>query len=223
MMEANGADQLRNQITLIIKLLRMTVSRPNPNYPPVYGDEFESKLKNRIKETDLAKLSIPIYAKTFSVEELKQIVAFQRSSVGHKLAVAQPEIISTTYQACLLMALDIVPAIDREIVAGHPEWKKLLGETPDANGDLPPSIISKRDPTLPKGMNPKSGTVMLSLVIDENGLPQNVKVVKPMGDGFDENAIEAVQKWRFKPGMKGGLAVKTAAKVEVIFRAIEKP
>jgi protein TonB len=64
------------------------------------------------------------------------------------------------------------------------------------------------------------GTVVLSIVIDEHGLPTNFKVVRPLGLGLDEKAIEAVQKWRFRPGMKEGKPVAVLATVEVNFRLL---
>jgi TonB family protein len=64
------------------------------------------------------------------------------------------------------------------------------------------------------------GTVVLSIVIDANGLPTNFKVVRPLGLGLDEKAIEAVQKWRFLPGKKEGHAVAVIASVEVNFRLL---
>jgi len=64
------------------------------------------------------------------------------------------------------------------------------------------------------------GTVVLSIVIDEKGLPTNFKVVRPLGLGLDEKAIEAVQKWRFLPGKKDGHAVAVLATVEVNFRLL---
>jgi protein TonB len=36
------------------------------------------------------------------------------------------------------------------------------------------------------------GIVLLSLVVDEDGNPQNVRVIRPLGMGLDEKAIEAV-------------------------------
>ncbi len=64
------------------------------------------------------------------------------------------------------------------------------------------------------------GTVVLQIVIDERGNPTNFKVVRPLGLGLDEKAIEAVQKWRFRPGMKEGKAVAVLATVEVNFRLL---
>jgi TonB family protein len=59
--------------------------------------------------------------------------------------------------------------------------------------------------------------VLLQVVIDPSGVPQNIQVARSLGLGLDENAIEAVQKWRFKPGVKDGQPVPVAANIEVNF------
>lgn len=64
------------------------------------------------------------------------------------------------------------------------------------------------------------GAVMLQIVIDENGRTRDIRVIRPLGLGLDEKAIEAVQKWRFKPSMKDGRAVAVQANVEVNFRLL---
>jgi TonB family protein len=65
-----------------------------------------------------------------------------------------------------------------------------------------------------------SGTVLLSVVIDANGNTRDIHVVRPLGLGLDEKAIEAVSKWRFRPAMKGGRPVAVQAQVEVNFRLL---
>jgi TonB family protein len=64
------------------------------------------------------------------------------------------------------------------------------------------------------------GTVVLSLVVDEAGKAQNIKVVRSLGLGLDQKAIEAVEKWKFKAGMKDGKAVPVIATIEVNFRLL---
>ena len=64
------------------------------------------------------------------------------------------------------------------------------------------------------------GVVVLYVVVDANGMPRDMRVMKTLGLGLDEKAMEAVQKWRFKPGQKDGKAVPVAATIEVNFRLL---
>ncbi len=64
------------------------------------------------------------------------------------------------------------------------------------------------------------GTVLLAIVVDESGQTGNVRVVRALGMGLDEKAMEAVRKWRFKPGYKDGKPVAVMANVEVNFRLL---
>lgn len=61
------------------------------------------------------------------------------------------------------------------------------------------------------------GSVVLSLVVDATGHPRNVRVARSLGMGLDEKAVEAVEKWRFAPGVKDGYPVATRVEVEVNF------
>ncbi len=67
------------------------------------------------------------------------------------------------------------------------------------------------------------GAVLLQVTVDENGVPQNIQVIRPLGMGLDQKAIEAVQKWRFKPGTKDGQPVPVLANIEVNFRLLQSP
>jgi periplasmic protein TonB len=62
------------------------------------------------------------------------------------------------------------------------------------------------------------GTVVLWLIVDQHGQPQNVRVVRGLGAGLDAKAIEAVKQWRFKPSMKDGQPVNVQISVEVGFK-----
>jgi TonB family protein len=65
-----------------------------------------------------------------------------------------------------------------------------------------------------------NGEVTLTVVVDATGMVKNVKVVRGVGMGLDEKAIEAVSKWKFKPGMKNGQPVAVMANIVVTFRLL---
>jgi TonB family protein len=58
------------------------------------------------------------------------------------------------------------------------------------------------------------------VIVDTEGKARDIRVVKSLGMGLDEKAIEAVQKWKFKPGMNKGAAVNVRAQIEVNFRLL---
>lgn len=62
------------------------------------------------------------------------------------------------------------------------------------------------------------GVVLISLIVDAQGNPQNPRVVRPLGMGLDEKALEAVRKYKFKPAMKDGKPVPVMMSIEVNFR-----
>lgn len=89
-------------------------------------------------------------------------------------------------------------------------------------GVSPPTVLSKVEPEYSEEARKAKwqGTVVLQLVVDEHGLPQQMKVTRSLGLGLDQKAIEAVGKWRFKPGMKDGKPVPVIATIEVNFRLL---
>ena len=64
------------------------------------------------------------------------------------------------------------------------------------------------------------GTVVLYVEVAPDGKARNMKVIRSLGLGLDEKAMEAVNKWKFRPGYKDGKAVTVAATIEVNFRLL---
>jgi TonB family protein len=64
------------------------------------------------------------------------------------------------------------------------------------------------------------GTVLLEVVVDQDGRPQIRKVLQSLGLGLDEQAIKAVSLWRFKAGTKDGKPVPVLVNVVVGFRLL---
>jgi TonB family protein len=89
-------------------------------------------------------------------------------------------------------------------------------------GVSPPTVLSKVEPEYSEEARKAKwqGTVILQLVVDEKGLPKDMKVTRSLGLGLDQKAIEAVAKWKFKPGLKDGKPVPVIATIEVNFRLL---
>lgn len=52
------------------------------------------------------------------------------------------------------------------------------------------------------------GSVLIDLIVDENGLPTDARVAESAGPILDEAVLTAVRAWRFEPARKDGVRVK---------------
>jgi len=64
------------------------------------------------------------------------------------------------------------------------------------------------------------GAVVVSIEVWPDGQAHNIKVVKSLGFGLDEKAIEAVQQWKFQPGKRDNVPVNVKATIEINFRLL---
>jgi protein TonB len=63
------------------------------------------------------------------------------------------------------------------------------------------------------------GLVVLEAIVDEHGrVGHDVKVVRGLGDGFDEAAVTAVRQWRFRPATRYGKPIKVRRIFPILFR-----
>ena len=63
-----------------------------------------------------------------------------------------------------------------------------------------------------------AGNVLVNLWVDTNGNPSHVHVIRGVGMGLDEKAVEAVKQYKFKPAMENGKPVLVELNVEVNFQ-----
>jgi TonB family protein len=91
-------------------------------------------------------------------------------------------------------------------------------------GVSPPVLTRSVPPQFSEEARQKklSGTVLVGLIVDRDGLPQNVHLIRGVGVGLDENAIAAVNQYRFTPAMEGGKPVAVLLNVEVNFKIFDK-
>jgi TonB family protein len=100
-------------------------------------------------------------------------------------------------------------------------WSALPGkETAPTSARIPPELIHAVTPTYPYSMRVAGleGVVTLDFVIDTQGVPRNVYVVESNNPWLERPAIDAVLKWRFKPGRVEGRPVNTRARQAITFQ-----
>ena len=110
----------------------------------------------------------------------------------------------------------------------------LTGESTDAADSTPTAgegtIHGNGGPTRPQPIYSPSpefsdearkakvgGSVLLKASVNADGDVADVIVLRSLGSGLDEKALEAVRRWKFKPGTKDGVPVATEINVEVSF------
>ena len=82
-----------------------------------------------------------------------------------------------------------------------------------------PTLISRIDPEFTEEARAANfqGNVAIQLVVDQQGNPQNIRVVRRAGMGLDEKAMEAVRQYRFHPAMFQGHPVAVQIVIDVDF------
>ena len=87
---------------------------------------------------------------------------------------------------------------------------------------ISPRVIRKVEPSYTDEAKEAKlqGTVMLSVEVSEDGILRNIRVMRSLGMGLDERAIEAARQWRFIPATKCGRPVSFPAQIQVSFRLL---
>jgi protein TonB len=83
-----------------------------------------------------------------------------------------------------------------------------------------PEIITQVKPAYPEVARKArlQGSVIVEAIIDEQGNVTNVRVLKGLPMGLDRSAVDAVQKWKFKPAQFQGRPVKVYYVLTVNFQ-----
>jgi protein TonB len=67
-----------------------------------------------------------------------------------------------------------------------------------------------------------AGEVVVDFIVDTNGDVQNAFSLRSSQREFESAAVQAVSKWKFKPGRKGGRDVPTHMQVPIVFTLNEE-
>ena len=88
--------------------------------------------------------------------------------------------------------------------------------------DQPPVLLERTEPnyTDEARIANHEGSVLLQTDVDTEGNAQNIVVMRHLGLGLDEQAVQAVKQWRFRPARRAGQRVPCRVRLEIAFRLI---
>jgi protein TonB len=83
-----------------------------------------------------------------------------------------------------------------------------------------PEVVSKSDPAYPGELmkDGVQGTVVLTAIIRADGSVSDIAVAKSLNPRLDQNAVQALSHWLFRPALKNGQAIDLEAVITVPFQ-----
>jgi periplasmic protein TonB len=83
-----------------------------------------------------------------------------------------------------------------------------------------PILLSAPEPGFPPLAREAhyGGISVIGAVINTSGTPEEIRIVRPVGMGLDEEAVYAVSQYRFRPATLNGKPVPVYVNIEVSFR-----
>ncbi|MFN0067464.1 MAG: energy transducer TonB [Limisphaerales bacterium] len=95
-----------------------------------------------------------------------------------------------------------------------------VGDTFDASElDNRPEPVAQPAPAYPRELSKAKidGRVVIAFVVTEDGRVEDARIENSTRPEFEAPALEAIRKWRFKPGQKEGQPVRTYVKQPLKF------
>lgn len=111
---------------------------------------------------------------------------------------------------------DLRPRTGTDVGTIDPHWQEALGGGTNSNGpigvvflDNKPMARFQPAPIYPQDLKPvgDDGNATVTFSVDVNGEVFNATVTRSSHSRFGEEALRAVKRWRFEPGLKNGKRV----------------
>lgn len=171
------------------------------------------------EQDQIEELSIRIGAKRFYLQSMDKTQFEQLAAKVEELDLKNPNSREALQEA------NIEEMGNIKITDGTSEWDQDWQNLLMPDGTNPPKIIERPEITpSEEGRRSRAyGKVKLAGLIDKNGAIQSLKVIKGLGRGLDERAIEAVKNsWVFLPATKNGEVLDTSITFDVDFPPPQK-
>lgn len=109
------------------------------------------------------------------------------------------------------------PKEETRIVEEEPQYFVAVEEMPEPIGGIAAIQSKIVYPEIAKRAGVE-GRVHVLAFVDENGNVTKVELIKGLGAGLDEAAMNAVRQTKFKPGKQRGKNVKVQVAIPIVFR-----
>ena len=114
MLKLSGSMAAMDQIVpQMITMVKQTVS----SVPDSFWDGFVTKYKSKLVDK-VVELYTPIYAKYYSLDDMKQLIAFYQTPIGKKLGETTPKIMIEGMQIGQKIGMEIATELQNELKAG---------------------------------------------------------------------------------------------------------
>jgi TonB family protein len=188
--------------------------------------------KGSVRAPNLVRATAAVYPDNLQGAALKQVCKIEVIvDADGTLKSVKPEDEASPFNEAAITAVK-QSQFEAGTLDGKPVPVRTVLWVPFASPDRPaiPEIPSKSKMTMPVLIHQENplytdvartkkieGAVLITIQINEEGVPVRPRVVRSLGYGLDENAVDAVRNYRFKPAMVEGVPIAVQITVEVNF------
>lgn len=128
--------------------------------------------------------------------------------------------LSIMMAGCETTSKPAMPATSAPIGTDNSAARSLAGDVFDISKlDQKPVPRFMARPNYPRAQRDAkiAGEAVVDFVVDTDGNVRNAFALRATHDDFGKAAVEAVEKWKFQPGRRGGRDVNTHMQVPIVF------
>jgi TonB family protein len=244
--EAGMMQLVRQQIDAASQPM-VQLMKQNPSLTPQFVDELMRRVKEKLLGPELEEMAVQIYARFFTREDVRQLLAYQESPIGRKSREVMPQMLAELNKEMREYGENVGRDAAIELVKEHPEYLKPTGAS--ATAPVPPagdasgadSASAAQRPTPFTGDHIEKQAAEANLIKKIDPLyPDLAKKARVQGavrfsvliskEGKVEDmrlisghpllvnaAKDAVKQWEYKPFLLDNRPVQAITEVEVDF------
>jgi hypothetical protein len=157
LMEVTETSKLgENMNAAVVRQVHEFISQALPqDQVPKFMDTFSQKYTASAPTGPVTDAMVPIYARSFTMEEIQQLTKFYESPVGQHYVKSMPTVIGESQAAGARIDQPLAVAALRSMQTDYPQIKQMLpAERPAPPSDAPPSTPANGASSAPPRLSP---------------------------------------------------------------------